>query len=69
MANKQPAGRSSAASPVAANHPDTYLGTPWAPDPPPMPDPPPPLTERGDENTLLAPAQWEGLGFSRYVTG
>jgi hypothetical protein len=34
-----------------------------------MPDPPPPLTERGDENTLLAPARSEGLGFSRYVTG
>jgi hypothetical protein len=58
MATKQPA---------RANHPDTYLGSPWAPSGAPMPDPQMPLTERGDDNTLLAPARSEGLGFSRYV--
>jgi hypothetical protein len=60
-----------ASAPGAVTVPPTdnhyTLGTPWAPDSPPMPDPTPPLTERGDDNTLLAPARSAGLGFSRYV--
>jgi hypothetical protein len=43
------------------------LGTPWEPTGAPMPDPLAPLTERGDDNTLLAPDRAAGLGFSRYV--
>jgi hypothetical protein len=58
MATKQPA---------RAKHPDTYLGARWTPSGAPMPDPPIPLTERGDDNTLLAPDRSAGLGFSRYV--
>jgi hypothetical protein len=57
MASKKP----------AANHPDIYLGTPWKPGGAPMSDPPMPLTERGDDNTLLGPDRSAGLGFSRYV--
>jgi hypothetical protein len=60
MAKKQPA---------RANDPDTYLGSPWAPDPAlKMPDPNipmPELDEAGERETSVRRAH--GYGYYDYV--
>jgi hypothetical protein len=65
---KQPAGSSSAASPGAVKHPDTYLGAPWTPRPDANAATTlPGLTEYSDELCGSDSPRAHGLGFSRYV--
>jgi hypothetical protein len=57
MAKKQP-----------ANHPDTYLGTPWAPDPAlKMPDPNVPMPVLDEDAGEREVRRATGYGYSDYV--
>jgi hypothetical protein len=59
MAKKQPA---------RANHPDTYLGSPWAPDPVlKMPDPNVPMPVLDGEAGERKARRAHGYGYSDYV--
>jgi hypothetical protein len=59
MAMKQPA---------RANHPDTYLGSGWTPDPAlKMPDPNIPMPVIGDDAGEREVRRATGYGYSDYV--